>query len=72
MEINSFINYDVPPVSPEDPVKHVQELFFELTNTHLPVVKDGFLLGIFPKKISPDLSWKKKSRITDMHWISFS
>ncbi|SFW70240.1 CBS domain-containing protein [Sinomicrobium oceani] len=45
MEINSFINYDVPPVSPEDPVKHVQELFFELTNTHLPVVKDGFLLG---------------------------
>ncbi|MGS2762156.1 CBS domain-containing protein [Sinomicrobium sp. M5D2P9] len=45
MEINSFINYDVSPVSPGDTVKQVQELFFELTNTHLPVVKDEHLVG---------------------------
>lgn len=45
MEINSLISYDVAPVSPDKTMKQVQELFFELTNTHLPVVREGHLVG---------------------------
>ncbi|RAV30742.1 CBS domain-containing protein [Sinomicrobium soli] len=45
MEINTCINHDVPPLSPDDTLEKARECFLELTNTHLPVVKDGHLVG---------------------------
>ncbi|MGS2737988.1 CBS domain-containing protein [Sinomicrobium sp. M5D2P17] len=60
MEINSFINYDVSPVSPDDTVKKVQEFFFELTNTHLPVVSDGNLVGNISEEDMAGFDLEKK------------
>ncbi|WP_461532095.1 CBS domain-containing protein [Sinomicrobium sp.] len=45
MEISTCINYDIPPLSPDDTLEKVRECFLKLTNTHLPVVKDGYLAG---------------------------
>lgn len=60
MDINSFINYDVSPVSPDDTMKQVQELFFELVTTHLPVVSNGRLVGNISEEDMAGFDLEKK------------
>ena len=46
MDINSFISNRIPALNTKTPVKEVQQLFYQLTYTHLPVLDKKMLVGI--------------------------
>ena len=43
--INTYINYDIKALSPNDSIADVKVRFASLTCTHLPVVENDFLIG---------------------------
>ena len=45
MPLNQFIINDIQPFEVETPVAELQEVFKQLTYSHLPIQKDGMYLG---------------------------
>ncbi|MFI2741107.1 CBS domain-containing protein [Zhouia sp. PK063] len=45
MNLRSYINNDVTPLLPVQKVKEAHEMFANLTQTHIPVVDNNYLMG---------------------------
>ena len=45
MPLNQFIINDIQPFEVETPVAELQEVFNQLTYSHVPIQKDGIYLG---------------------------
>lgn len=46
MQTTDYITKDIKALSPSDKVSKAKKLFNKLTFTHLPIIDDGFLLGL--------------------------
>jgi Mg/Co/Ni transporter MgtE len=45
IRLNSYINYDIEPLTPQNSIAEVMIQFAGMTCTHLPVVENDFLIG---------------------------
>jgi hypothetical protein len=49
MELHDYIINDIKPLSITDSIGNLQELFNQLTYSHIPITKDGIYLGCIPE-----------------------